>query len=523
MNHLKHTGWMILVALLLFGCGTSEAEDPFMEAPTPTPPPIPTAVVQPVEPTLSIEPLEELVIAEEEIEDFTSIIDEAPTVTLEVDLTYYERWMKVRQVVEVVNRSSDPWDEVVFNVPLHYNLDAFHLDTVSVTVGGDVLNDYPTFTDQETILRVPLPRPAEPDETVRVEFAYRIVVPPVSATDWPPRGTTGWRYDQSFDLIQVGEWYPALVPYIDGEGWYTWRYHPVGDPTVYPIANYRLDITAEEGVTIASGGLLSQEGGTWHFAINGGRGIAFIASDDYELVEQEIGGVPVRSYYLTGHAEAGQQALDVAAKSLMLFSALYGPYPYDSLTVAENGFFGGMEYSGFASITDYAYMTYIGQPASVLTALVAHEVAHQWWYGAVGNDQANEPWIDESLAFYSEQLYFEHYHPDFVSWWWQKRVDQYDPQGPVDVSIYKYNQSSDFILWMYGQAARFIRDLRESMGDEAFFAFLKDYYREYYGQIVTGQDFYMAAQSHAPYDLKPVFEKYFTDTEALIAEVEEEE
>jgi aminopeptidase N len=36
--------------------------------------------------------------------------------------------------------------------------------------------------------------------------------------------------------------------------------------------------------------------------------------------------------------------------------------------------------------------------------VVAHEVAHQWWYSIVGNDQYSEPWLDESFATYAGQL-----------------------------------------------------------------------------------------------------------------------
>ena len=39
--------------------------------------------------------------------------------------------------------------------------------------------------------------------------------------------------------------------------------------------------------------------------------------------------------------------------------------------------------------------------------LIAHETAHQWWYSVIGNDEINEPWLDEALTEYSTILYFE--------------------------------------------------------------------------------------------------------------------
>jgi aminopeptidase N len=34
---------------------------------------------------------------------------------------------------------------------------------------------------------------------------------------------------------------------------------------------------------------------------------------------------------------------------------------------------------------------------------VAHELAHQWWYGLVGDDQWHAPWLDESFATFAER------------------------------------------------------------------------------------------------------------------------
>lgn len=436
-----------------------------------------------------------------------------PELRFDVELMYYERWMRVAQSVTLQNNTGDTWEEVVFNVPLKTVTNAFHLDAVTVTQGTKAAYDLPNFTDL-TVLRVPLAAPAERGDAVQIDLAYRVVIPPVEKTAWPPIGTTGWTYE----LIQAGEWYPSLVPYTEGEGWHTWRYHPVGDPTFYPLVNAQITIRAEPGITIASGGAVNglgtypglAEDGAWHFQVEGARGIAFLASPDYRVAVGEVHGIPVYSYYLPDHELAGQTALAVAEESIELFEGLYGPYPYPGLAVAENGFFGGMEYSSLITVTDYAYSTY-EEPPSLLHALISHEVAHQWWYGAVHNDQANEPWLDEALAFYSELLYFERYLPDEVEWWWQKRVDQYRPEGPVDAKIYDYEISGNFILLVYGQAARFMQRLRDTMGDEAFFAFVQDYYARHRWGIVTADDFFEAARQHTEADLQPILDGYFAN------------
>lgn len=505
----------LLLALSVGGCAPALARSGLSQATlaplvrgteTPTPVPTPSLTPPPApRPTATLFPVETAVAPPAE---------RLPNIALDVELFYSEHWMRVRQVVELENTTSDTWEHVVFNVPIHYVPSAFFLDAATVTQGEAVAADVPPF-ESITVLRVPLAHPAPPGEHILIEMHYRVVIPPVSNTAWPPTGTTGWRWD----LLQAGEWYPALVPYIEGEGWRTWFYHPVGDPTFYPLVNYALTVRADEGITVASGGPVAglgnypglSEDGAWRFRLDGGRGIAFLASDNYQVLIGEADGIPIYSYCLPDHVAAGEAALRIAAESLRLFSALYGPYPYDSLAVVENGFFGGMEYSGLISVTDYAYVTYPGEAPSLLHALVSHEAAHQWWYGAVGNDQTQEPWLDESIAFYSELLYFEHYYPNQVGWWWQKRVDQYKPQGPVDANIYAFDDSATFILLTYGQAARFVRDLRTLMGDQAFFAFLRDYYRTYQWQTVTADDFFAVVRRHTDEDLSPLLWAYFAN------------
>ena len=453
-------------------------------------------------------------------------VEALPSMRFNVELFYGERWMRVHQSVDLTNNTQDTWDEVVFNVPIHYTGGAFLLDALEVTAGEATATDLPGY-ENVTTLRVPLPGPAEPGTPIHLDFRYRVLIPPVEKTSWPPNGVTGW----TPELIQAGEWYPSLVPYAEGEGWQTWLHHPIGDPTAYPLVNVELVVHAEPGIVIASGGPIYGVGGypglgedgVWRFKVERARGMAFLASPFYEVLVDESGPVKFFSYYLADHADAGQAALAIARDAVALFEELYGPYPYGTLAIVENGFFGGMEYSELITITDYAYSTYTGEAASVLHALIAHETAHQWWYGAVGNHQAREPWLDESLAFYSELLYYENLHPDAVEWWWRARVDQYRPEGPVDASPRDYHNSGTFIVYTYGQAARFMRALRELIGDEAFFAFVSDYYMAHRWQMVSAADFFQTLRRHTDEDYTELVEQYFDNLDmAVVAGVEGE-
>jgi hypothetical protein len=127
----------------------------------------------------------------------------------------------------------------------------------------------------------------------------------------------------------------------------------------------------------------------------------------------------------------------------------------------------------------------------------------------VGNDQANEPWLDEALSTYCERLYYENTYPDLVDWWWEFRVNYYHPTGSIDLPVYSYNGFRPYVNAVYLRGAHFLEDLRHTIGDEAFFAFLKDYVSTYSGKIASRQDFFDTLSRHTSADIQLILQEYF--------------
>jgi aminopeptidase N len=307
----------------------------------------------------------------------------------------------------------------------------------------------------------------------------------------------------------MGDWYPILVPYVAGQGWQTWRYWPVGDPVISRIADFDVRIRTAPEVVVAAPGFVGATGNERRYQLNQARAFAFLASPDYVRYVGSAVGIPVQVYVTSRYQQVGPVLVQVVEQSLALFSELYGPYPYEEFVLAENGFLTAMEYSAIVSLSGFAFDAYDGTAESLLVAITAHEVAHQWWYGSVGNDQINEPWLDESLAMMSELLFYERYYPALVDWWWWYRVERWNPTGAVDVTIYDYSTSEGFVHNMYGQAAYFLFDLRERMGDEAFRAFLRTYYQQNGLQFATRDDFFAAVQASTAVDISDLRAQYF--------------
>jgi aminopeptidase N len=193
------------------------------------------------------------------------------------------------------------------------------------------------------------------------------------------------------------------------------------------------------------------------------------------------------------------------------------PYPHLSLSVVEADFLDGMEYDGLYFLSHGFYDLYDGTPMGYLTFIAAHETAHQWWYGIVGNDQALEPWLDEAMCTYMEHVFYENVYAEYltdsyqslVDWWWYYRVNFYEPTGPVDATIYDFNTFYSYRNSVYLNGAKFINDLRSLMGDQAFFAFLRDYARQYQYKLATSEDLFTLLREHTSKDLDGLLAEYF--------------
>jgi hypothetical protein len=182
-----------------------------------------------------------------------------------------------------------------------------------------------------------------------------------------------------------------LPPFVDlGESFYS----IVGDYEVTLDVPADLD-TPTSGVEV--GGETSATRRITTYRAEDVRDFTWAAGRLSELTRRS-GETAVRIWYrpaVNGHDRARQAARDARA-SMDTFSAAFGTFPYPEVDVILTGFttFGGMEYP-----------TIVFSDPSRLT--IAHELAHQWWYGIVGDDQFTEPWLDESFATWSQHLPFE--------------------------------------------------------------------------------------------------------------------
>jgi len=360
-------------------------------------------------------------------------------------------------------------------------------------------------------LEIPLSQPLAPGRTITITISYGLILPQMQAYS-DPNEVRPQIYGFSDRQLNLVEWYPFVVPYENGD-WILHNPWYYGEHLVYDLADFDVTITFTDGTEpqIASSGAEVDSGteGSRRFVLEAGRTFALSVSTLYKVAMHQVGDVTVYSYYFAFYDAPGEAMLQTTVEAMQVYDDKFGPYRHKTLTAVQGDFNDGMEYSGFYFVSRDYFNLYDNTPKNYLVIIAAHETAHQWWFDAVADDQALEPWLDETLATYSERIYYETVHPDDEQWWWGYRYFEFQAPGYVDTQIYDGGGQRPYWDKTYLTGARFMEALREKVGDEIFFAFLKDYYNQFVGKRATTEGFFRVFREHSNADISDLMAEYF--------------
>ena len=420
---------------------------------------------------------------------------------LNLTLNYYSNVADVTETITFTNRSTKPLLEIVLAIPPRNFPDSYHQKMLT---GPSVQG----FLEDGQITRVTLSTPLKPGAQTQVHLEFRLLLP-------ENEGTYGIAHRQT----NLFNWYPYIPPYDEEKGW---TVHPmvvingeqIGEYVVSEVADFdvRLKLTDRANlieVAASAPAVGEPKSGDYSYHLEMARSFAFSVCDSY--FEQEIihNGVLLRAYLFFNEVETGQRMLRLAAQALDLYGELWMPYPREMLSIVAADFLHNMEMDGMVMLSYGVIDNARIERESMLDYLVPHEIAHQWFYSLVHNDQATQPWLDEALATYSESLFYERYYPDLLAWWWTNRVDKYTLAGNVDIGISENSGYDSYRDAVYLRGAQFLRDLRQLIGDQAFFASLKDYFETYLNRIGNSRAFFEIISHHSDKDLTPLIAQYF--------------
>jgi hypothetical protein len=426
--------------------------------------------------------------------------------------------VQVDQTVFYRNDSKDTLTEIVLHAEPNHLPDIMTFQGATSAEGESI----DSATLDATRLTVPLTEKLGPACEIIVKLAFTLQLPSILDSYGGRWGYLGYSPRQT----NLGQWLPTMAIYQGGGNWYIPREYNIGEQTVPMAADYDLALTvlnAPVGLQAAGPGETAQpEDNMWIFKLPHSRDLSISLSAGFQVTSAMAGEVLVEVYYFPETAPAGLNpaghALSTAQKSLILFGQNYGKYPYERLVIVEGDFPDGMEFTGMVFVSEAWFRTWSGNNNDWLTIITTHEVAHQWWYALVANDQGINPYLDEALATYSELLFFERTDPDKVNWWWDFRVLRHPSEDPVDSPIYNFTAFRGYIDAVYLRGVLMLQNVRETVGDAAFFAWLKTYATDNTGRIATPLDFW-GSMGEAEFELvAEIRNTYLTAKDTALAD-----
>ena len=254
-----------------------------------------------------------------------------------------------------------------------------------------------------------------------------------------------------------------------------------GDPFITASSPFvRVSITTDLPARIATNGWrVARDGTTQVFEAVDARDLTFVVDGRLRTVKADAGDT--RLIVMARTAARRTALLRETRRALHRLEALVGPYPWRTLTVVETA-------AGYAVESPGAIWIPRGATDARLPWLVSHEVAHQWFHGLVGSDQAREPFADEAPADFLAR-YVTH----------SLRASRC-ARDDLDRAIYGYSASCYFEV-VYIQGSRVLDAIRRRAGDAAFFAALRAYLDEHRGGIGSTGALLAALDAVDPADL----------------------
>jgi aminopeptidase N len=209
--------------------------------------------------------------------------------------------------------------------------------------------------------------------------------------------------------------------------------------------------------------------------------------------------------------------LDTASRAIKIFSSRYEPFPYTEFDIVSTPTLAlGIEYPGMVAISSRIYdvdQDTGGTPVRVfLESTLAHETGHQWFYNLVGDDQLDDPWLDESLTQFATLQYYEDQYGQQAAAGFEQSFNQRWSRVnfekiPVGLQVAAYDDQ-EYSAIVYGRGPLFFVALRQEMGDQAFDAFLKVYTEKLSWKIATPEILQSLAEEHCSCDLDPLFNEW---------------
>ena len=252
-----------------------------------------------------------------------------------------------------------------------------------------------------------------------------------------------------------------------------------------------------------------------------------VIAGKYDFEEEKRDNLTIRTAsYGQKNTRAIRQLTGLAFDIIHYYEYFLGPFPVDELNIVQVNSLGfGQAPPGLLFITNEAFQPLMGHENQFFTDGVnerfAHEIAHQYWGGAVKMTSGEDEWLNESFAEYSAALLLKKFKGDgdynrLVAHW-KAGASSVSSAATIPMAnrLFSPNTAEDFQnrTWLlYGKGPYLLAALHKDVGDQMFLTFLKSYQKSFHGKFGTTKDVAGLLAFMTKKDYKPFFESYYYGT-----------
>jgi hypothetical protein len=296
------------------------------------------------------------------------------------------------------------------------------------------------------------------DQTVTVRLggilpagATAVIRVPFRATLRSSTSGSSWMFTRAGGVADLYRW----VPWISRSTPFARPNH--GDPFVTPSSPLvTLRVTSDVPLAVTANGTRtsrSADGLVTTWEARNVRDLVVTASRHADHRTATVNGTVIR--VTTRRGGPAGPLLRAASRALPLLERRLGPSPWPVLRVVETA-------GGFAMEGPGVIWIPAGTETWRYEYLVTHELAHQWFFGLVGNDQARQPFADEAMADMVTR---------FVT---GTRRSSRCAKTALDRTIYRYSSACYYEV-VYIQGGNLLDNARKAMGTKVFFGAVRRY------------------------------------------------
>ena len=265
---------------------------------------------------------------------------------------------------------------------------------------------------------------------------------------------------------------------------------------------------------------------------------AWFADKRFQVLKGEVelpnSGHKVTSWamFVPHHAMLWEKSIEYINDGVFYYSKWNGDYPYDNVTAVDGTISagGGMEYPN---------VTVIGSTGSAkeLEVVIVHEVGHNWFYGLLGSNEREHPWMDEGLNTLNEIRYMETKYPknERLSDMFRGVADKvhledlshrdlnditysmvagYGIDQPIELPAADYSQVNYGAI-VYSKTGLVFTYLRDYLGDKEFDRIMHVYFDEWHYKHPQPEDFRKIVERESGKDLSWLFDQILPTTRQI--------